>query len=762
MKLMILESGAKAKTVKKYLGKGWIVDACNGHVQDLPNKGGSKQDNKAMWASKEGKLPEPPWAWTDRAERVMTKMINKAKNKDVDEIYIATDPDREGEFIAWRLKEIFSDFPVIKRVTFYEITKNAVQAAIESPREIDMDLVDAAKVRRFMDRLVGFRCSRFSRSWDLASMGRVQTPTLGFIVDREIEREAHVPIPYHSVQADADGVTFKVRFHEKNDTEAWTDDDGKHHPDRTSIDELAENAFVNLKDSGEVIIQSVKEGVTKRKPKPPFTTDTMLRAASSRMGWSIARINRVATTLYQSGHITYIRTDSTRTSESARERVRKVISNDFGEEFLGTGVLGPDSKKGAKNVQDAHEAIRPTNPESKTLAEVDDDQISLYRLIWARFAGSQMSDSVRERRDLTASVEGLEKVLYGTASWRIHAGWEAVYSDSNSEARTTPPTSGFDVGSKWAFSSAKENPRKITDETKPPRRFSESSIIQEMKGASIGRPSTYLTTVTKLIDRGYVNKEGASLSPSNDGRTMWLEVAPFYNEQDLSNNTVTKGLFTPEFTAFMESNLDGIENGDVLGSGVWDSFVTDFRSMHNSALEVRKQKPTPKQYNYINSRISKMTDEEKAKILNGKELSELSGEEAHSLIDSMSKNGNGNIPASDKQIALIIRLTEKLKLDLDTYLKEMGHQDLDSLTGSRDGTASKIIGDLIYRDKDSPATEKQIGAIENMSEKAGISIEDAMALVEAVNLKEITKEQASKLITILKKLIRDNRGKGKK
>jgi hypothetical protein len=157
-----------------------------------------------------------------------------------------------------------------------------------------------------------------------------------------------------------------------------------------------------------------------------------------------------------------------------------------------------------------------------------------------------------------------------------------------------------------------------------------------------------------------------------------------------------------------------------------------------------------------------MTDEEKAKILNGKELSEISGEEAHSLIDSMSKNGNGNIPASDKQIALIIRLTEKLKLDLDTYLKEMGHQDLDSLTGSRDGTASKIIGDLIYRDKDSPATEKQIGAIENMSEKAGISIEDAMALVEAVNLKEITKEQASKLITILKKLIRDNRGKGKK
>jgi len=593
-------------------------------------------------------------------------------------------------------------------------------------------------------------------------MGRVQTPTLGFIVDREIEREAHIPIPYHSVHADADGVTFKVRFHEKNDSDAWTDDGGKHHPDRTSIDELAEDALVKLQNSGQVVIQSVKEGLTKRKPQPPFTTDTMLRAASSRLGWSIARINRVATSLYQSGYITYIRTDSTRTSESARQRVKKIITTDFGEEFLGSGVLGPDAKKDAKNVQDAHEAIRPTNPESKTLAEVDEDQETLYRLIWARFAGSQMSDSVRERRDLTANVEDLDKILYGTASWRIHAGWEAVYSDSGSKARTTPPTSGFDIGSKWKFSSAKENPRKITDETKPPRRFSESSIIQEMKSASIGRPSTYLTTVTKLIQRGYVNKDGASLSPSNDGRTMWLEVAPFYNKQDLSNNTVSQGLFTPEFTATMESSLDGIENGVAKGSGVWDSFVNDFRSMHNSALEVRKLKPTPKQYNYIKSRMSKMTEEEKTKILDGKELSEISGEEAHSLIDSMNENGNGIIPASDKQIALIVRLTDKLGLDLDKYLKEMGQQDLDGLTGSRDGTASKIIGDLIERDKDSPATEKQIAAIPTMCEKAGISVEDAMALVEVVSIEVITKSEASKIIGSLKKMIQKKSKKSKK
>ena len=759
---MILESGAKARTIKKYLGKEWIVDACNGHVQDLPNNGSSKQSNKAMWASKEGFLPEPPWAWTERAERVISKMIEKAKKKNVEEIYIATDPDREGEFIAWRLKEIFSDFPQIKRVTFNEITQTAVQDAMESPREIDMNLVNAAKVRRFMDRLVGFRCSRFSRSWSLASMGRVQTPTLGFIVDREIERDAHVPIPYHSVQGDADGVTFKVRFHEKDESEAWTDDGGKHHPDRTSNSELADNAIQALNEAGVTTIVSVKEGKVNRKPQPPFTTDTLLRTASSRLGWSIARINRVATSLYQSGHITYIRTDSTRTSESARKRIRKIIDKEYGEEFLGLGILGKDAKKGAKNVQDAHEAIRPTSPESKSLDDGEKDQQSLYRLIWARFAASQMSDSIRERRDLTSSVENLEKNLYGTASWRIHAGWEAVYSDSDSNPRTEPPTSGLEKGSVWKFSPAKDNPRIITDETKPPRRFSESSIIQAMKNASIGRPSTYLTTVTKLINREYVIKDGASLSPSKNGRTLWLEVAPFYNEQDFSNNTVPKGLFTPEFTAYMEMNLDNIEAGNSTGFGVWDSFVVDFREMHNKALEIRKKKPTPKQLNYIVNRISRMSEEDKTKLLNGKDVTELSGEEAHKLIDSMNADGSVEVPASEKQIALIVRLVDKLNLEIDSFLAGNNIPELDQLTGGRSGTASNAISLLIEMDKDSPATEKQISAIQSMCESLEMKIPDAMALVNTTTIEEITKSDASSLIGQLKKLIQKRRRKKKK
>ena len=758
---MILESGAKARTIKKYLGKGWIVDACNGHVQDLPTRGGTKQDNKAMWSSKEGELPNPPWSYTDRAEKIISKLIKKAQTNSVEEIYIATDPDREGEFIAWRLKEIFSDYDSIYRVSFNEITNSAVQEAIESPRDIDMDLVDAAKVRRFMDRLVGFRCSRFSRSWNLASMGRVQTPTLGFIVERELERDAHVPIPYHSVKVDSNGVSFKVRFHEKDDEGAWKDDDGKHHPDRTFDGELADSALEKIRDSDGLVLESVKEGKTNRKPQPPFTTESMLRAANGRMGWSIGRTNRVATALYQSGHITYIRTDSTRTSKAARDRIRSLIEKEYGSNHLGSGALGPDAKKGASNVQDAHEAIRPTQPEVKTLTDVDADQQSLYRLIWGRFAASQMSDSVRERRDLVAKASDLELQLYGTSSWRIHAGWEAVYS-ADKDVKTEPPGVGFELGTTWGFTSNEENPLLTSDETKPPRRFTESSIIQEMKKADIGRPSTYLTTVGKLVDRGYVDKEGSSLIPTDQGRLLWIEVVPFYGSDENSSGTISEGLFTPRFTALMESSLDEVEDGDTSGAIVWHKFVTDFRNMHNIALELRKQKPTVKQLNFIINRTSRMSDDSKSELFQGKNTDELTGEDARRIIEELNNSSDGDIPPSEKQMALIIRLADKNSVDLEPILTELGHNDLDELTGGRDGTASSLINKLIGIDKDSPATEKQVATIKSMSENLEISIEDAMAIGEVTTIDEITKNEASGLIGTMKKMIQSRKRQQKK
>ena len=758
---MILESGAKARTIKKYLGKGWIVDACNGHVQDLPTRGGTKQDNKAMWSSKEGQLPNPPWSYTARAEKIVSKLRQKAKKNSVDEIYIATDPDREGEFIAWRLKEIFNDYDSIYRVSFNEITNSAVQEAIESPRDIDMDLVDAAKVRRFMDRLVGFRCSRFSRSWNLASMGRVQTPTLGFIVERELERDAHVPIPYHSIKVDSNGVSFKVRFHEKNDDGAWKDDDGKHHPDRTFDGDLAESAMKKIRDSDGLLLESVKEGKTNRKPQPAFTTESMLRAANGRMGWSIGRTNRVATALYQSGHITYIRTDSTRTSKTARDRIRSLIEKEYGSNHLGPGVLGPDAKKGASNVQDAHEAIRPTQPEVKTLADVDADQQSLYRLIWGRFAASQMSNSIRERRDLVVKVSELDLPLYGTSSWRIHAGWEAVYS-ADKEVKTEPPQVGFEIGTIWGFTSTEENPLLTSDETKPPRRFTESSIIQEMKRADIGRPSTYLTTVGKLVDRGYVDKEGSSLIPTDQGRLLWIDVVPFYGSDQNSSGTISEGLFTPRFTALMESSLDEVEDGDTSGAIVWHKFVTDFRNMHNNALEIRKLKPTVKQRNFIINRTSRLADDTKSELFKGKNIDELTGEDARRIIEELNDSKIEDIPPSEKQMALIIRLADKNSVDLEPILSELGHSDLEELTGGRDGTASSVINTLIGIDKDSPATEKQVAAIKSMSENLEISIEDAMAIGEVTTIDEISKNEASGLIGTMKKMIQSRKRQQKK
>jgi DNA topoisomerase-1 len=743
---MILESGAKARTVNKYLGKGWIVEACNGHVQDLPS-GKGKNRSKAMWASNNGNLPEPPWDWTDGAEKVINKILDKATRKGVDEVYIATDPDREGEFIAWRLSILFSNFPVVKRVTFNEITKTAVNEAIQESGEIDSNLVDAAKVRRFMDRLVGFRCSRFSKSWRLASMGRVQTPTLGFIVERELEREAHVPIEFHSVHVDSDKVRFNVRFHEKNDEDAWTDDSGKHRADRTADSGLAKDAFDALENAKAIRIVSVKEGKTNRKPQPPFTTATLLQSASSTLGWSVAKTSKMASTLYQSGHVTYIRTDSTRTNSEAREKVRKYIKNEFGDDYLGSGVLGPDAKKGASNVQDAHEAIRPTRPE-KTDVDASADECRLYGLIWARFAASQMSPSIRERRDMRATVDDLKKPLTASASWRIHAGWEAVYAKYHGDVRTDPPKYSLEEESEWNISKSEENPLMVTDETKPPNRFSESSIVQAMKKAEIGRPSTYVSTVSNLSTKKYVKVEGSSLIPTDGGRMLWLDVVPFYNEQEDSEK-----LFTPLFTSKMEDNLNGIEHGRINGPEVWTGFVEEFRSMHNRALEKKREFPTPKQMALLESRIPHLNDKRRAELLSGKSLSELTGDDARSIIEQLfdSEEDNGHLPPSEKQTNLIVKLSDQAGLELDVTLEKAGVADISELTGGREGTASELISQMIENSKNLPATPPQVDLVNKLSEQYEVPLSEVLAIAGLKDISEMNKADASIIINEMKK-----------
>lgn len=751
MKLVILESGAKARTIKKYLGKGWIVDACNGHVQDLPSNRKNKDSSKAMWSSKPGELPKPPWSWTDRAERIMTKIISKAEKAGVDEVFIATDPDREGEFIAWRLESILSNFDSVKRVSFNEITKDAVTSAISNPQELDMDLVDAAIVRRLMDRLVGFRCSKFCRSWKLKSMGRVQTPTLGYIVEKEIEREAHVPKEYNSVEAVSNGVDLKVRFHESSDPEAWMDDDGKHFPARTSDTDFAKSAFDLINSKRSLKLESIKESTVSRKPKAPFTTDTMLQTSSSTLGWSIAKTSKIASTLYQSGHITYIRTDSTRTNANARDDIRKYIESNFGQDFLGDGV--GESGKSKDNVQDAHEAIRPTNPSAEAAGE-DRDEKALYRLIWSRFASSQMSNSIRERRSLSFSCDGLGVPLNGASTWRIHAGWEEVFSWSYKNVQTQPPKIGFNAGSLWSID---EDATLTIDFTKPPRRFTESSIIQQMKKDGIGRPSTYVSTVSKLVDRKYVEKDSSSLIPTSEGRTLWVEVTPFYNQTDVYD----QGLFTYGFTSTMEEKLDLIEAGEAGAPEHWAHFVDTFRDMHNIALEKRREKPTLRQIQYLQAILNRMTKQERNDLVGDGLVEELSGEQVRNIIDGLGESAQANIPPSEKQIATILKLVDRLKIDLGQFLKDMGESDISELTGGRGGTASNAIGALIELDKNSPATEKQVATIISMADSLEMPIEDAIAAVKTESIETISKSDASDLIGNLKKTINSKR-RGKK
>ncbi len=750
LKLVILESGAKARTIKKYLGKGWLVDACNGHVQDLPS-GKSKDASKAMWASKFGELPNPPWSWTDRAERVMDKIMNKAQNKGVSEVFIATDPDREGEFIAWRLSHILSSLGTIHRVSFNEITEEAVLTAISEPREIDMSLVNAAIVRRLMDRLVGFRCSKFCRSWRLRSMGRVQTPTLGYIVEREQERESHIPKEYNSVNVISNGIDCSVRFHESKDPDAWKDDEGKHFPNRTSNTERALLVKDFLNEHREMKLEDVRESQVKRKPQPPFTTDTMLQNSSSILGWSIGKTSKIASSLYQSGHITYIRTDSTRTNENARKDMRQFLENKFGKKYLGDGVGESGKKKG--NVQDAHEAIRPTNPNIPTL-DIEHDENILYRLIWSRFAASQMSASIRERRSLKFSCQDIKEEINGTSSWRIHAGWEEVFSWNKKDIQSKAPKIEFTEGSLWTI----DNDSILSvDFTKPPRRYSESSIIQMMKKDGIGRPSTYVSTVSKLQDRSYILKEGSSLSPTENGHLLWTKVAPFYNKNEVYGG----GLFSYEFTSRMENNLDHIENSEADAATKWEEFSNIFRQIHNDALEKRREKPTLRQIQFLEGVLNRMDDEQRTQIIGKRSLEELTGEEVRKIIDNLSDNAQANLPPSEKQIAAIIRLLDRLQLDYNDFLGDFGAKEINDLTGGRNGSASDAIGKLIELDRSSPATEKQVSTIISMTDTLSMPIEQAMEAAQTESIETITKSDASMLISNLKKTINSNRRKKK-
>ena len=771
MDMLIVESNAKSKTIQKYLGRGWIVAACNGHVQDLPTSRDTKDGKKAMWASTVDKLPDHPWEWTDvKAQRTIGKLLTRAKDQNVENVYIATDPDREGEFIAWRLEEIFrgAGHDNIWRVTFNEITKPAVQASIDARGSVNLNLVSAAKVRRYMDRLVGFRASKFSRSWSLPAMGRVQTPTLGFVVERELAREAFVPQPYFSVHADAGGVRWNARFHDKTDSEAWIDDKGKFHGDRTNDESLAQSAH-GAAGAG-LTLASAEPGKYQRKPSPPFTTDTLLMAAGSDMGWNPRRTMKIAGELYNAGHITYIRTDSTRTNAGARDEVKVHIRSTWGEDHVGEGVVGPDTKKkGSGNVQDAHEAIRPTKPDAPSPDDLSTEQARLYRLVWARFAGSQMTSSRYERLSMTATAIGFDRTFNGTSSWRVHRGWEAAFEGIRKEPAIAPPEFDTQTGTALTLDSVKadsetENPCFRQDETKPPGRYKQHALVQQMKAEGIGRPSTYAATIDKLLRRKYMEDESGSLLPTEAGRTLWVEVAPHY---DRNGNGGQGHLFSTGFTAEMEESLDGIEIGTTAAPLAWHTFAEHFQALHQVALEKKKLSPTPKQVAFFERLAANMTEEEVNGYTGGKETAALSGSEMRDILDRITKDRPPESqPASEKQVSWIASLAEGIGLSEADACAHVECAAFSELTGGRAGTASKLIETLLPLSANIPrdASEKQLVWIGKLAVKAELSEADACALVGCKAWSELTGGRggtASDLITALRKQAGIGKGRGK-
>ena len=749
MDLVIVESNAKSKTIQKYLGKEYIVEACGGHVQDLP------KSNNATWSNDDGHLPKPPWGWTKGAEKTVNKMLKKASDKNVNTIYVATDPDREGEFIAWRLFAIFTKagYHDIQRVTFNAITKKQVEESLEKASDVDMNLVDAAIVRRLMDRLVGFRASKFANSWSIKSMGRVQTPTCGFIVERELEREAFAPVPYYSAHTFASGLKFTVKFHDKNDEDGWRDSDGRFDASRTNDRQMVDEVIAALESQRAVIIRDAKDGKRTTKPKPAFTTDTLLQAAGSYLGWGVGKTMVVAGALYNSGFITYLRTDSTRTDPGVRNLARNYIKEKWGSNHLGTAPgPGAGSAKDS-DAQDAHEAIRPTNIELESVE--DSEQNRLYQLIRARFLATQMSEAKYSSLALEARVEDFHRPLTSKVEWRVHDGWEAAFIPTGrKQPLLEKPKLDLMTGAEHSLDNIDENPVFIEDQTKPPARYRQPSLVAQMKKSGIGRPSTYASTIKKILDRKYCESGSAGLEPTDSGRTCWLEVAPHYTDSEAGDLSF---IFSAEFTADMEHRLDLVETGSKPAHEVWDGFTNHFKKLHSIAVELKSRKPTPRQKALFDRLWLETEDSRKKELLASLDVNdeeEISGEQMKEVLDQLTSETE--LPPSAAQLKFITSLLGNFEgSDSDAFVK-VGATSLEDLTGGRKGSASKLIEYLLEKnDASTPASPKQLKFIANLAEKAKLDESQACALVELKNYSELgggRNGSASKLINELKKI----------
>ena len=565
--LVIVESPAKARTIEKYLGKDYKVVASMGHLRDLPKS--------TMGVDIEHGF-EPQYIPVKGKEDVIADLRERAANASM--VYLATDPDREGEAIAWHLKELLG-LPDGKacRVTFNEITKRVVTESIAAPRDIDIDLVDAQQARRILDRIVGYELSPllWKKIRRGLSAGRVQSVATRMVVDREREIRAFVPEEYWLLDAvlrSGEG-EFTARYFGTAEGKAELHS------------EAETDAVINSVTGKQFAIQSVKRGKKQRSPSPPFITSTLQQEASRRLGMTPRRTMSIAQQLYEGvdisglgtvGLITYMRTDSLRLSEDAVAAARSFITDHYGAAYCPAEPRRYKTKAGA---QDAHEAIRPTNaalaPE-QVRKDLTKEQYMLYRLVWGRFMACQMSNAAYDNVVVDAACEGY--IFRANYSELVFPGYTAVYDEEREDEPNMPKKPLPDLKEGDAAKAKKLN--KEQKFTQPPSRYTEATLIRAMEEKGIGRPSTYAPTITTILSHEYVVKEGKYLRPTSLGEVVTgLMEERFPDIVDL------------KFTARMEDGLDDIEKGE---KG-WKQYLADFyggfeTELHNAEKAMEGQR----------------------------------------------------------------------------------------------------------------------------------------------------------------------------
>ena len=540
MKLLIVESPSKAKTIEKYLNDGsalkadkFTVRASVGHIRDLP------KSNKKAIDIEGGFIPH--YEISRGKEKIVHELQMLAEK--AGEIILATDPDREGEAIAWHIETLLKQDKKIRapieRVTFYEVTKEAVEEALKHPRKIDTALRKAQEARRVLDRLVGYDLSGLI--WKKVryglSAGRVQSPALRIIMEREREIRAFIPEKFWKILG-----LFETAREEKITLECSEE----------PRDEKLVEKIMEAGKSGAWLVSGVKESEQKRSPRAPFTTSTLQQTASSRLGYSPSRTMQIAQKLYEAGHITYMRTDSTNLSAAARAQILSFVKKEYGNEY----AEGRIYKTKSKNAQEAHEAIRPTHIDK--LHTSHDDQDHLYRLIWERAVSSQMADAKLLKTKITARVEfphvrhvvptcltcGEIPDFRANGSRLLFPGWLAVDQGARGNDVELPLCKEGEKLKLLGLSSEEKF-------TEPPERYSEAGLIKELEQRGIGRPSTYASIMRTIEERGYIKKESKTLFPTDVG-----EVVSDFLEKHFAN------YISDTFTAEMEDELDEISRGE--------------------------------------------------------------------------------------------------------------------------------------------------------------------------------------------------------